>query len=112
MIPAAASPGLDALDRALLLDSQAHVEHDAPGGGAADRVEVGLDQLRDLLEQPREAQDQFAQRLAIEGCVVQLRGDPLGGVDQLIGLDVGARQKAKRRRPANGSLASAEPDSR
>jgi hypothetical protein len=39
------SPRLYALDWALGLDSQAHVEHDAPGSGAADGIEVGLDEL-------------------------------------------------------------------
>jgi hypothetical protein len=36
------------------------------GGGAADGVEVGLDQFWGFLEQQRETQDEFAQRLAIE----------------------------------------------
>jgi len=42
------SPRLYALDWALGLDSQAHVEHDAPGSGAADGIEVGLDELWDF----------------------------------------------------------------
>jgi hypothetical protein len=54
------SPRLDALDWAPRLDSQSHVEHDAAAGHATDRVEVGLDHLRDLPEQEGKAQDQLA----------------------------------------------------
>lgn len=118
------SPGLDALDRALRLDPQAHVEQDAPGS-TAHRVEVGprpaprtrsprssarAGSSGHFLETQREAQDQLGQRLTIQVRVVQLSGHPLAGFDQLIGLDVGVRREAKRSRPAEGGLASAAPD--
>src|SRR5450755_3544288 len=65
--PAAeASPGLDALDWAPVLDSQSHVEHDAAAWHASDGVEVRLDHLRELPEQEGKAQHQLAQRLTIE----------------------------------------------
>src|SRR5450755_5163373 len=42
------SPSLDALDRAAVLDSQSHVEHDAAAWHASDGVEVRFDHLWDL----------------------------------------------------------------
>ena len=59
-------PGLDALDWVVGRDPQSHVKHDATVCHASDGVEVSLDDLGDLAEQEREAQDQLAQRLAIE----------------------------------------------
>src|SRR5450631_581776 len=99
--PAAeASPGLDALDWAPVLDSQSHVEHDAAAWHASDGVEVRLDHLRELPEQEGKAQHQLAQRLTIEhGAAaesVELRRDALGRVDQLVGFRVRCRQQAER----------------
>ena len=73
-----------------MLDSESHVEHDAAACHAADGVEVRLDHLRDFQEQEGKAQDQLAQRGAIEqraaAEAVQLGGDAFGGVDQLVGF--------------------------
>ena len=97
-----------------MLDSQLHVEHDAAGCQASNRVEVSLDDLWGLAEQPGEAQDQLAQRLSIEhGAAaepVQLGGDALGGVDQLVGFCVRFGEHAKRRPTAKAGLATAEAD--
>ena len=68
----------------------------------------------DLPEQEREAQDQLAQRLAIEQSAaaepVQLSDHALGGVDQLVGFCVGDRQQAERNPSAEAGLAPAEAD--
>ena len=89
------------------LDSQSHVEHDAAVWHASDGVEVRLDHLRELPEQEREAQHQLAQRLSIEHRAaaepVQLSGDAVGGVDQLVGFCVGYRQQAERAVRNNGT---------
>jgi GAF domain-containing protein len=100
-VPAAGwLPGLDALDWAPAFDSESHVEHDAAVCHASDGVEVSLDDLRGLYEQESEAQDQLAERRTIEQRAaaesLQLGGDPLGGVDQLVGFCVGDRQQAER----------------
>ena len=109
-----ASPRLDALDWAPVLDSESHVEHDAAACHASDGVEVRLDHFRELPEQERKAQHQLAQRLSIEhGAAaepVQLVGDTLGGVDQLVGFCVGDRQQAKRSRSGKAGAATAEAD--
>ena len=99
-VPAAGwLPGLDALDWAPAFDSESHVEHDAAVCHASDGVEVSLDDLRGLYEQESEAQDQLAERRTIEQRAaaesVQLGGDPLDGVDHLVGFFVGVR-KARR----------------
>src|SRR5450755_1310475 len=113
--PAAeASPGLDALDWAPVLDSQSHVEHDAAAWHASDGVEVRLDHLRELPEQEGKAQHQLAQRLTIEhGAAtesVELGDHALGGGDQLVGFCVGDRQQAERGPSAKASPATAEAD--
>src|SRR4249920_1559156 len=96
----AGSPGFDALEWVPVLDSQLHVEHDAARCQASNRVEVSLDYLWGLPEQQSEAQDQLAQRLSIEHSAaaepVQLGGDAVGGVDQLVGFCVRFGGQAKR----------------
>jgi hypothetical protein len=91
-----ASPCLDVFDWMPGLDSQSHVEHHAAACHAPDGVEVGLDHLRDLPEQEGKAQHQLAERLSVEhraaAEAVELDGDALGGVDQLVGFCVGRRQ--------------------
>jgi len=91
-----------------------HVEHDAASCHASDGVEVSLDDLWGLPEQEGEAQDQLAQRLSIEHSAaaesVQLSGDALGGVDQLVGFCVRFRQQTERSPTAKAGLATAEAD--
>jgi hypothetical protein len=86
------SPGLDAVEGVLVFDSQSHVHHEAAACHAPDGVEVGLGDLGDLREQEGEPQDELAQRFPVERSAapqpVQLGGDALGGVDQLVGFCV------------------------
>ena len=78
------------------------------------RVEVSLDHLRGLYEQEGKAQDQLAQRRAIElraaAEPVQLGGDAFGGVDQLVGFSVSYRQQAESSPSAKTGPATAEAD--
>ena len=108
------SPRLDPLDWPPALDSQSHVEHDAAVCHASDGVEVRLDHLWELPEQEGKAQHQLAQRLSVEHSAaaepVQLSGDALGGVDQLVGFCVRYWQQAERSRSAKAGPATAEAD--
>ena len=101
-VPAAGwLPALDALNWAPAFDSESHVEYDAAVCHASDGVEVSLDDLWELQEQEREAQDQLAQRCTIEQRAaaesVQLGGDALGGVDQLPSASVSVTGSGRTR---------------
>jgi hypothetical protein len=74
-------------------EAQAGVEHKAAGGQRAHRVEVGFDELGHVAEQAREAQNEVAQREAVQpwvaGQALQPGLDDGRGADQVLDLRVG-----------------------
>ena len=90
------------------------IEDGAAAGGAADRVEVRLDEFGDLAEQEREAQNQLTESLTVEQRAamkpVELTHDRFRGVDQFVGFCVGPRKQGKPCRLAKTRVAAAGPN--